>query len=120
MEQGCKGFLRKSPLVPRLLVVPVIVNTLISDDDGIPLAKIMSLQTIRNQIPLFIAGRGRVRQDPGPEAEGGQGGQGTEEEEVCFPQGEQELCQIHLDPCKLRIIARLLAKGMNILKMVKT
>ena len=31
MEQGCKGFLRKSPLVPRLLVVPVIVNTLISD-----------------------------------------------------------------------------------------
>ena len=115
MEQGCKGLLRKSPLVPRLLVVPVIVNTLISDDDSIPLA-IMLLETICHKIPLFIAGRGRVRQDPGPEAEGGQGGKGTEEEEVCFPQGEQELCQIHLDPCKLCIIARLLAKGMNILK----
>ena len=50
-----------------------------------------------NKTVFLLTGRGRVRQDPGPEAEGSQGGQGTEEEEVGLAQGEQELGQIHLD-----------------------
>ena len=65
---------------------------------------------------FLLTGRGRVRQDPGPEAEGSQGGQGTEEEEVGFAQGEQELGQVHLDHRRRRlqcIDARLLSKKEN-------
>ena len=42
-----QGFSSKIPLVPRLLVVPVIVNTLISDH-SIPLAPIMSLDNTQS------------------------------------------------------------------------